>query len=64
MALKACRVCHTLVDVKRYSQCPNCRSGDLSSEYSGLVIIIDPESSEIAKHLNITKSGMYALRVR
>jgi DNA-directed RNA polymerase subunit E" len=35
-----------------------------STNWSGLLIIIDPEKSEIAKELNITLPGEYALRVR
>ena len=46
------------------SMCPNCKSTNLSSSWSGLVIIIDPEGSHIAQRLNITKPGRYALKVR
>ncbi len=45
-------------------QCPNCNSTDLSEDHSGIVIIIDPEKSEIAKKLNINSKGKYALKVR
>lgn len=44
--------------------CPNCKSSNLSSDWSGLLIVIDPEKSEIAKKLNIKAPGKYALRVR
>lgn len=44
--------------------CPNCKSSNLSSDWSGLLIVIDPENSEIAKKLNIKTPGKYALRVR
>ncbi len=50
--------------VEKSQTCPNCKSQDLSEDYSGLVVIIDPESSEIAHRLNVTKPGRYALRVR
>jgi len=56
----ACRRCKGLSTGR---VCPNCNSTDLSAEWSGLVIIIDPERSEVAKTLNITKPGRYALKV-
>jgi DNA-directed RNA polymerase subunit E" len=43
--------------------CPNCKSTDLSSEWSGLIIIIDPVKSQVAKTLGITVPGRYALKV-
>jgi len=39
-------------------------SNTLTTDWMGYVIIIDPEKSEIAKKMNITKEGKYALRVR
>jgi DNA-directed RNA polymerase subunit E" len=35
-----------------------------STNWSGLLIIIDPERSDIAQELNINIPGEYALRVR
>ncbi|MGQ9718269.1 MAG: transcription elongation factor subunit Spt4 [Nitrososphaerales archaeon] len=56
----ACRKCKTLTLGR---VCPNCKSKDLSPDWSGLVIVNDVDSSLIAKTLNITKPGMYALKV-
>ncbi len=36
----------------------------LSDDWTGYVIVLDPNDSEIAKRLNINKPGKYALRVR
>jgi DNA-directed RNA polymerase subunit E" len=44
--------------------CPKCKTATLSDDYSGIVIIIDPEQSEIAKVMGLTDRGRYALRVR
>jgi DNA-directed RNA polymerase subunit E" len=41
-----------------------CKGTSLSSDWSGYVVIIDPQDSEIAKNLDITKPGRYALKVR
>lgn len=56
----ACRKCKTLTTEK---MCPNCGSTELSNEWSGLIIILDPVRSQVAKTLGITKSGRYALKV-
>jgi DNA-directed RNA polymerase subunit E" len=44
--------------------CPVCNSSDLSGDWSGYVIVLDPEGSAIAKRLNIKQGGKYALKVR
>jgi transcription elongation factor SPT4 len=56
----ACRKCKMLTTEKT---CPNDGSTELSNEWSGLVIIINPERSQVAKTLAITKAGRYALKV-
>lgn len=61
MPLKACRKCHFLTE---RNICPICKSTSLTTDFSGLVIIIDPENSEVAKKLQITQPGSYALKVR
>ncbi len=59
---KACRKCKALVN-KEANVCPICGSSDFTDEWEGMVIIIDPENSEIAKMLGITKPGRYAIKV-
>jgi len=56
----ACRKCKMLTTEKT---CPNDGSTELSNEWSGLVIIINAEKSQVAKTLAITKPGRYALKV-
>ena len=58
---RACRDCKMITT---RSRCPNCGSDRLSKDFSGIIIVMDPERSEVAKILNIRKPGMYALRVR
>ena len=57
---KACKACHMLSDEL---QCPNCGQGT-SKNWSGLLTILDPNTSELAKQMNIQKPGVYALKVR
>lgn len=58
----ACRMCHRIVE--EGNVCPVCSSSDLSNEWQGYVIIIDPSRSNIAKKLNIDTPGKYAIKVR
>ena len=60
MVLKACTHCSKLTEKE---QCPECKN-PTSSNWSGLLIVTDPEESEVARELGITKAGEYALRVR
>ncbi|MCG3225478.1 MAG: DNA-directed RNA polymerase subunit E'' [Candidatus Heimdallarchaeota archaeon] len=60
---KACRICHLIVE-KTANMCPICKTQDLSSEYTGVVFILKPEDSDVAKRMKISKKGHYALRVR
>jgi len=61
MSEKACSTCHFIT---RANVCPRCRSTSLSDDFSGLVIVFDPERSAIAKAMNIKEKGRYALKVR
>lgn len=57
---KACRRCHALT---KENKCPVCGSTDLSVNWSGIAIIIDPENSEVAKLLGVKVPGRYAINV-
>jgi DNA-directed RNA polymerase subunit E" len=61
MAENVCRECHRLVTGQ---VCQICNSSALSSDWSGYVVIIDPQKSQIAKKLGVTLPGKYALKVR
>lgn len=61
MTDKACRHCNY---ISYGSICPNCNESNLSDDFSGIVIIIDPETSAIARAMGVKTKGHYALRVR
>jgi DNA-directed RNA polymerase subunit E" len=61
MGEKACRECNYLT---AEAICPNCKSTSFSDDFSGFVVILYPENSMIAKAMDATKKGRYALRVR
>jgi DNA-directed RNA polymerase subunit E" len=44
--------------------CVICGTTNLSDDWSGYLVIIDPENSEVAKRMNIKLPGRYALKVR
>lgn len=62
MAEKACKQCNRIVEDA--TECPVCKNNDLSDSWSGLVVIYDPEDSEIAEQLEIQTPGKYAIRTR
>ena len=61
MSEQVCRECHRIISGQT---CPICSSSNLSSDWSGMVIIIDPERSEIAKKIDVKVADKYALKVR
>jgi len=61
MSEKACRKCHLIA---RGSICPRCKETTMSDDFSGLVIIFDPEGSRIAEVMGVKEKGKYALKVR
>ena len=58
----ACGECH-LVLGDGVDQCPRHPSAKVSSDWTGYVIIIQPERSEIAARLQVDQPGKYALKV-
>ena len=56
----ACRKCK-FITIGRI--CGNCKSSDLTPDWRGIVLIIDPQNSKIADTLTITAKGKYALKV-
>ena len=44
--------------------CPACNSDELSDRFSGLLIVLDAEKSEIGKISEIKSPGRYAVKVK
>ncbi len=61
MVEQVCRKCHRVVAGQT---CPVCGSKNLSSDWSGLVVILDPQKSQIAEKIGIDVADKYALKVR
>ncbi len=58
---KVCRSCHRFVDE---SICPVCKESNFSRSWKGIVVIMDPKESEIAKIMDINVPGKYCLWVK
>ena len=58
----ACGDCH-LILADGIDQCPRCPSAKVTTDHLGYVIILNPNRAEIARRLNITQPGTYALKV-
>lgn len=60
--MSACKECRYIIHTKE-KVCPKCQ-GELSEKYSGVVIVLDPERSEVAKLIGVNAIGSYAVRVK
>jgi len=59
--VKVCRKCKAIVD-KTVNKCPVCGSESFTTRWEGMILIIDLDSY-VAKFLNITKEGEYAVQI-
>jgi len=60
---QACKKCGYIVEDQNTTECPICQNKKFTTFWKGSVIVNDPENSEVAKKLNITQKGRYALRI-
>ncbi len=60
--LKACRQCGALVP-RDSKVCPYCKSSEFTDSWEGMIIIVDPESSQLAKELGFDKRVVKAIIV-
>jgi DNA-directed RNA polymerase subunit E" len=61
MPPKACRTCKVITE---NNVCPVCKGSELSEDFLGFVIILDPGKSQIAAKMEIKEAGQYALKIR
>jgi DNA-directed RNA polymerase subunit E" len=57
---KACKNCKRIYEG---DVCPNCNRKETSDTFKGKIEIVNPEKSELAQHLKITKKGLYAIKL-
>lgn len=61
MSKKVCRNCKIFVEG---DECPICKKNSFSTNFQGVISIIDPNKSEIAKIMGFSAKGDYAIKVR
>lgn len=61
MIRKVCKKCRIFVEG---GKCPICGNSELTEGWKGRVIVLNPSESEIAKKINITKEGTYAIKTK
>ena len=57
------KVCKNCKMIYEGNECPNCQSKESAENFKGKLTILNPENSEIAKNLKITKKGNYAIKL-
>ncbi len=58
---KVCRNCKVILS--QGEKCPICGQSNLTTKWSGYVVILNVEKSELAKKLGFTVNGTYALNI-
>jgi DNA-directed RNA polymerase subunit E" len=61
---RVCRECHRVQEDPKTETCVECGSSSLTEDWAGYVIIAHPAESEIAREMEISTAGQYALKVR
>jgi len=47
----------------REMACRKCKSSDLTPDWTGIVLVVDPTNSQVSKTLGIKQKGKYAIKV-
>jgi DNA-directed RNA polymerase subunit E" len=58
---KACRTCKVIIS--QGDTCPICGVSNLTTKWSGYIIVLNIEKSELAKKLGLKVNGTYALSI-
>jgi DNA-directed RNA polymerase subunit E" len=58
---KACKICKL---IHEEDVCPKCGAKETTEGFKGKINVLDSEKSEIAKKLNISEKGSYAIKIR
>lgn len=62
MHMRACRNCRMILTDEK--TCPGCQGTELTEKYSGQIIVLDSEKSEVAKVAGVNGPGKFAIRVK
>jgi len=56
---RACKNCNLIYEGDK---CPGCGSQEYAEDIKGKIMVFDPENSEIAKKVGISKKGLYTIK--
>jgi DNA-directed RNA polymerase subunit E" len=59
---KVCKNCRIIIS--HGDRCPICDSTDLTTKWSGYVIVLNVERSELAKKLGLKVNSTFALNIK
>ncbi len=58
---KACKNCRLII--AQGETCPLCGSTNLTNKWSGYIVVLNVEKSDLAKKLGVKVNGTYALNI-
>ena len=61
MTEKACKACRF---ISKGPTCPACSGNKLTDKWSGVIYVVNPETSEVAKRLGMKMPGKYAAKIK
>lgn len=61
MVERACKVCRRLV---KGNVCPVDKGSDLTRSWRGVLVVVNPEVSTIAKEAGLTSPGRFAIKIK
>lgn len=61
--MRACKSCR-YITYQGDKTCPKCNGTELTEKFSGMVLVLDAEKSEIAKLVQLNAAGTYAIRLK
>ena len=61
MKKKVCKKCRIFVEG---TECHLCKGNQFSTNWQGRIFILDPNKSMIAREMELTAKGEYAIKVR
>ena len=61
MPEKVCKLCKVFV---KGDKCPMCGGSEFTRTWKGVIIVLDPNGSEVAQILDIKAPGKYCLWVK
>ena len=59
---KVCKSCRIIISYG--DKCPICESTDLTTKWSGFIIVLNVEKSEMAKRLGLKLNSTFALNIK